>query len=636
MSIKFLSINLVLLIFFAGFISEANATNDKDSVLNYSSVEETINYSNIKNTTALRENYNGNIETEKKDIITADGAEKHQDIRNNKTNPKVLTGLLFIIILIGIVIKLKYKNEQNFNMIAIALIVTIITIIILDIFIGSPTENNSARYMISAIIQSEAAILALVLSLSLVAVQMTASSYSIRTIDIFSNNIWLWGLLCLYIISMNVSLFLLKIIGSDASVHLTGWLLPFEISISLNSALTISFALGSLCFSFLIPYTYNVTKLLKFSTIIDKMAEDITKENILGSIEGRGFDPLQPIMDIINGSIEKHDYGTTRYGFNDIEESICGILNSNINNSEAKKIINHTCKHIERTLKFTDVTNYGDPAIEAINTIVIIGKTSAHNKLKDASSTVAVTLERVGKVYADRKLMYATCDIAGALGRVGTVSCDNRLGKSADRAAEALEKVGKSIAKNRLRGASKCVVGALKEIGLRAIKNNLPDVVRKVSIALGKFGLAAVEKADAENELENEVQKAITMLEILCKESLDLKPESSAESAANAIGRIGMAAAENGLEGSARKAIKSLNKIGKYLAEKKSESMAKTIVESLVNIGISAKKNNFPDITKQVSLILNDFKLIFEEKGLIDIQEEINNKIRNIESDFEN
>ena len=48
--------------------------------------------------------------------------------------------------------------------------------------------DNSARYLLSALVQSLAAIIAIVVTMTLVAVQLTASAYSPRVIDIFKND----------------------------------------------------------------------------------------------------------------------------------------------------------------------------------------------------------------------------------------------------------------------------------------------------------------------------------------------------------------------------------------------------------------------------------------------------------------
>jgi len=84
-------------------------------------------------------------------------------------------------------------------------------------YILFPTDPTSARYMLSALAQSEAAILAIVITLSLVAVQLTASSYSPRVIDIFKKSPYLWLVLCLYTIGIAGSLLVLKAIEGDGS-----------------------------------------------------------------------------------------------------------------------------------------------------------------------------------------------------------------------------------------------------------------------------------------------------------------------------------------------------------------------------------------------------------------------------------
>jgi uncharacterized membrane protein len=64
------------------------------------------------------------------------------------------------------------------------------------------TDAGSARYMLSALVQSQAAIVAIVVTLTLIAVQLTASAYSPRVIDIFKKNPDMWILLGCYGVSI--------------------------------------------------------------------------------------------------------------------------------------------------------------------------------------------------------------------------------------------------------------------------------------------------------------------------------------------------------------------------------------------------------------------------------------------------
>lgn len=206
------------------------------------------------------------------------------------------------------------------------------------------TNQDSSRYMISALIQSEAAILAIVITLTLVGVQQTSSSYSTRIIDVFKKkNPDLWIILVVYIFSMVHGLITLKQVGE------TG----FDYSTSSITVLIYGiFSLVSL-----IPYMSNTIDLLNPSIMMKLLCENITEEALLSSIhekkviqskysedvdyitmmeirEEHDFyetgdkviiyekDPIQPIVDIVRGSLRIHDFKTAKYGLKLIGEKI--------------------------------------------------------------------------------------------------------------------------------------------------------------------------------------------------------------------------------------------------------------------------------------------------------------------------
>lgn len=158
------------------------------------------------------------------------------------------------------------------------------------------TDVDSARYMLSALIQSEATILAIVITLSLVAVQLAASSYSARIIDLFKNNPDFWLLIAIYAIAIIYGLGVLKQINSFSN---------------LENYILSSYYLGIFALVALIPYILNTLKQLKPSTTIKMLAEKITKQNITVPDENG---PLQLVIDIVRGSLMKYDYETVRDG----------------------------------------------------------------------------------------------------------------------------------------------------------------------------------------------------------------------------------------------------------------------------------------------------------------------------------
>jgi len=134
-------------------------------------------------------------------------------------------------------------------------------------YILLPTDPTSARYMLSALAQSEAAILAIVITLSLVAVQLTASSYSPRVIDIFKKSPYLWLVLCFYTIGIAGSLLVLKAIEGDGSTAM-----PKDVELGVVAF----YLIGVVCLVALFPYTLSVFRMLKPATIIDELMKDVT------------------------------------------------------------------------------------------------------------------------------------------------------------------------------------------------------------------------------------------------------------------------------------------------------------------------------------------------------------------------
>jgi len=184
-------------------------------------------------------------------------------------------------------------------------LVTFVIALIFSCFNLIHTEPTSARYMLSALVQSQAAIVAIVVSLTLIAVQHTASAYSPRVIRIFRGNPDMWILLLFYGFSIFYGLLVLKMIrgAEDASQIVIS-------NISLEAYISYVYALGISTFAILCLYIWNIMGLLTSGNIINRLTVEITKENLLNSEE----DPIQPIMDIVHGSIMKYDIATTRVG----------------------------------------------------------------------------------------------------------------------------------------------------------------------------------------------------------------------------------------------------------------------------------------------------------------------------------
>lgn len=241
------------------------------------------------------------------------------------------------------VLKVSFKNSWLRGLATYLVIFALVTLVSYFFFYHFKllyTDVDSARYILSSLIESEATILAIVITLSLVAVQLAASSSS-RVIDIFKRTPDLWVLIVVYIFAIAYCVTLLKLIVDTQN----------RIS-DLENYILFAYYISMFAFIALIPYMWNILDLMKPSAVIDKLTERITWENVLTAASADGKliemdDPIQPIIDIMNASLMKYDYGTFREGLRAIQSSTNDILNEKQDNGEKEKIIGHVLYHLE-------------------------------------------------------------------------------------------------------------------------------------------------------------------------------------------------------------------------------------------------------------------------------------------------
>jgi uncharacterized membrane protein len=144
------------------------------------------------------------------------------------------------------------------------------------------TDANSARYMLSALVQSQAAIVAIVVSLTLIAVQLSASAYSPRVIDIFKKNPDMWILLGFYGLSIFYGLFILKLLeGAEGDFVSQSAIWPsFYPPLSLEHGVSFAYWLGAFTFVILISYMLNIMDLLKPENIINRLSKGISRDKL--------------------------------------------------------------------------------------------------------------------------------------------------------------------------------------------------------------------------------------------------------------------------------------------------------------------------------------------------------------------
>jgi len=125
-------------------------------------------------------------------------------------------------------------------------------------------DLNSTRHLLSSLAQCEAAIMAIVISLSLIAIQLASSSYSHMLIDLFLKTPEFW-LLFVYIGSIVLTLLTLRFVNVYSKQY-----------IAFLTAVCCSLG-GVFCFFWLIPYTLTMIDLLRPGTILNNILNEVKK-----------------------------------------------------------------------------------------------------------------------------------------------------------------------------------------------------------------------------------------------------------------------------------------------------------------------------------------------------------------------
>ena len=278
----------------------------------------------------------------------------------------------------------------------------------------------------------------------------------------------MWLLLSCYGISIFYGFMVLKLVEGEFVSCVSIW---FEFYVSL------AYWLGVFTFVALFPYMLNIIRLLKPESIIKRLAIEITKDKIINSEE----DPIQPIMDIIHGSIMKYDLETTRVGLKRVTKKVIEIMDLN----DEEKISKSFCGRLERVIRLAISKEDEESTIEVVKNLENFGKAVAERELEKATSQAVKSLEVVGRAFAEKDFGDATREVVVSLGEIGRVSAEKGLEDAVWDVAEFLEAVGKvAMDKKDLVGAAWEVIESLGTVGRIATEKGLKTATERIVKAL--------------------------------------------------------------------------------------------------------------------------------------------------------
>ena len=479
------------------------------------------------------------------------------------------------------------------------------------------TDADSARYMLSAMVQAQAAIVAIVITLTLVAVQLTASVYSPRVIDIFKKNPDMWLLLGFYGLSMLYGFVVLKMVeGVGGEVVSQDIIWSFEgVSVSFEGLVSLAYWLEVFTLVALVPYMRNTIDLLKPENIINRLAIE---------------NSIQPIMDIIHSSVMKYDIATTRIGLKAVTDQMIRIVGLDVQKvisrhpitfeqldivvidpdedstgeviektdrgerlgdaaSQAVESIIDSCffDHFTRVARLTVSKMDEEATGEVIKNLYNFGKLTAENGLEYATSQAVESLGFIGKLTAEKGKEFedVTKQAAWSLGRVGQTAAKNELEDATSQAAESLGYVGTTAAEKGPEDVTWYVARRLRVVGQTAAKSGLPDATSIVIEFLGDVGTSA-----AKNGLEYATSEAAWFIRVVGTTAAEKGFRDAAEQATKSLRDIGGIAAKKGLVDATKQAARSLGAIGTTATEKELNFTASGAARFLAELTISNKE----------------------------------------------
>jgi hypothetical protein len=556
------------------------------------------------------------------------------------------------------------------------LLVIVFFIILVFLIVGGISPSYSGKNtldIINLLVQSEAAVIAIVITLSLVAVQLAAQSYSTRVMDIFKRSYSFWVIVILYVFSILLGISTLVLADNNLSNHI------------LLKLILVNYYLGIASFISLIPFIWIIFDLLKPINIINNLARNIKQDEILtyiGDKENKE-DPIQPIVDIIHSSCAKYDYTTLKDGLNEIDKIIDPLLDDSRKQDE---ILEYILDHFRRMSIIALNSHDEDSIWEITKRVYEKGEKAARKNSNEGTKNALRVLGEIGKFAAhvyEHVTMYIVAGIEhisflaleekneellrisiGYLGDIGKIAVESRFEYILDAISESITKVSEELIKKDLEGPLRHSIFALRNIGKKEINQNLDELALRIIVNLETIGrLSALKYEESVNmviyvcddigkialdkKMETIPGFIARFIPQMLSEPKSLKHEATLKNGLITLKKIAKISLEYELEPTFLMAIDSLGVIGqisvvqkmdkfvygiadmleKYAYSEKIEGSAEMVSAALYNISKESITHESEDITIN---IINHFRKIGENALKEKNEEKLNSVLSNI------
>ena len=304
--------------------------------------------------------------------------------------------------------------------------------------IFSNASLNSSRYLLSAMAQALAAILALIVGFSFVAFQLSAKFGSPRVFDLFLKGKAFWFLLIIYGFSIVYDLVLLRMLTEETTELLVNWI-NFGVILCVISFIS------------LFPYAHVTIDKLKPERIIQGIIN--IKSDDMESLKR---DTILPIVEILNKALRANDPHTLKVGLESLEKLNIDRLDSSIDSKDKLEIAKYYTGKISRLADIACIENDESAVIEMTESLERIGIKAIESRW------IEVPRDEIARLKGDRN--------SGGVGISGKTDDYDEIAKEIK---QLLRKVEKKAIERKWDGATKSILQARCKLRIRSYEEHV-------------------------------------------------------------------------------------------------------------------------------------------------------------------
>lgn len=322
----------------------------------------------------------------------------------------------------------------------------------------------------------------------------------------------------------------------------------------------------------------------QYTHSFERFSNEITRDNVLLTVQSSGSqmherDPVQPVVDIIRGSIMKDVIGPSMFGLSILKHKCIELLTSaGMRKHNLVRVTLHFVSHIDDIGKLALRMDEDEAANETIEILGDIGKCAVTRGFDAPADDILRRIFEYYDVLSQKDFEIMKLTVTGSVSKIGIAAAANSIDSTSSKAGNMLGIIGAAAIRSKEMDTLNDSIHALYDIGREAAQQSVEGAVRKTALKLRDIGTSAVQ-----NNMIEESIKIVSKLE-----------------------EIGIIAASNKLELGTEQVIWSIKDIGLSYGYQREEPGLDVVVTALANVGLESSLRKLVDAVDQALWALKE------------------------------